>query len=52
MKSDLEKLLAAERKNKRELAELRALRAKTAQQKNADPKVLAMIDEEIARLLK
>lgn len=52
MKDDLQKLLKAERKNKRQLTELRAMRQKVAQQKQPDPKVLAMIDEEIAALLK
>ena len=52
MKDDLKALIKAERKNKRELAELRAMRQKVAQQKAPDAKVLAMIDEEIARLTK
>lgn len=50
MHTELEKLIRNERKNKRELLELRALRAKTAQHKNPDPKVLKMIDEEIVKL--
>lgn len=52
MKPELEKMIKAERKFKRELAELRAMRQKVQQQKNPDAKVLAMIDEEIAQLLK
>lgn len=52
MKSELEKLVKAERKYKRELAELRAMRQKVSQQKSPDPKVLAMIDEEIDKLQK
>lgn len=52
MQKELENLLKAERKNKRQLAELRATRQRVAQQKSPDAKVLAMIDEEIARLLK
>lgn len=52
MQKELENLLSAERKNRRQLAELRATRKKVAQQKQPDAKVLAMIDEEIARLLK
>lgn len=47
MNNELKKLMAAERKNKRELAELRELRKKQAQLKNPDPKVLKMIDDEI-----
>lgn len=50
MKEALSKLVKAERKNRRELAELRAVRQKVAQQKVPDQKVLAMIDEEITRL--
>lgn len=52
MKAELAKLIKAERKHKRELAELRAMRQKVAQQKPPDPKVLAMIDEQIAELTK
>lgn len=52
MHADLEKMVKAERKNKRELAELRAMRQKVSQQKDPDLKVLKMIDEEIAKLLK
>ena len=52
MKAELEKLVKAERKHKRELAELRAMRNKVAQQVNPDQKVLKMIDEAIAELLK
>lgn len=52
MKSELEKLVKAERKNKRQLAELRSMRKKVSEQVNPDQKVLKMIDEEIAALLK
>lgn len=52
MKPELDKLLKQERKYKRQLAELRAMRQKVAQQKQPDAKVLAMIDEEIAGYLK
>lgn len=52
MKEELKKLVKAERKNKRELAELRAVRQKVSQQVSPDQKVLKMIDEEIAALLK
>lgn len=53
MKAELEKVLLAERKNKRQLAELRALRLKlTREQVAPDQKVLKMIDDEIAALLK
>lgn len=51
MKDDLKKLLLAERKHKRELAELRAMREKVARQVQPDQKVLKMLDEEIAKLL-
>lgn len=50
MKQELEKLVKAERKNKRELAELRSLRQKVAQQKAPDHKILAEIDAEIKKL--
>lgn len=50
MKAELQKLIANERKHKRELVELRALRIKVTQQKTPDPKVLKMIDDEIAIL--
>lgn len=50
MNDDLKKLVAAERKNRRELIELRQLRQKAAQLKNPDPKTLLMIDTEIKRL--
>ena len=52
MKAELEKLVKAERKHKRELAELRAMRAKVERQVQPDKKVLQMIDEAIAELLK
>lgn len=52
MKAELEKMVKAERKFKRELAELRALREKVSQQAQPDQKVLKMIDDEIAHLLK
>lgn len=52
MKAELEKLVKAERKHKRELAELRAMRQKQAQLVAPDQKVLKMIDEEIDRLQK
>lgn len=51
MKQELAKLVKVERKRKRELAELRALRAKYVELKVQDPKVLAMIDAEIKFLL-
>lgn len=51
MKAELEKLVKAERKHKRELAELRALRQRVSQHKSPDQKTLAMIDEEVKRLL-
>lgn len=50
MKDELRKLIQNERKNKRELLELRAFRHKLTQHKNPDPKVLKMIDESIAEL--
>lgn len=52
MKKELEELLKAERKNRRQLVELRATRQKVMQQSQPDAKVLKMIDEEIAALLK
>lgn len=52
MREELKKMVTAERKHARELAELRALRKKVGQQKEPDQKVLKMIDEEIAALLK
>lgn len=52
MKDELTKLLAAERKHKRQLDELRKMREKVARQTQPDQKVLKMIDEEIASLLK
>lgn len=51
MKSEIEKLIKAERKNRRELAEVRSMREKVARQAQPDQKVLKMLDEEIARLL-
>lgn len=51
MKDELKRLLAAERKYKRELAELRAMREKVSRQVSPDQKVLKMLDEEIAKLL-
>lgn len=48
MNEQLKAMVAAERKNKRELKELRDMRKKVSQQKNPDPKVLKMIDDEIA----
>lgn len=47
MNETLQKLVAAERKNARELKELRDLRTKTLQAKAPDQKVLAMIEAEI-----
>lgn len=47
MNADLQKLIAAERKNARELKELRDLRAKAMTYKTPDQKVIAMIDAEI-----
>lgn len=52
MKAELEKLIKSERKNKRELAELRALRQKLKEQVSPDQKVLKMIDDQISELLK
>lgn len=51
MKAELEKLIKQERKHKRELAELRQMKQKVAQQVTPDQKVLKMLDEEIAKLL-
>lgn len=51
--SELLKLLQAERKNKRYLAELRTVRKKYVQDKSPEGvKRLKMVDEEIASLLK
>lgn len=50
MKAELERLIAAERKNKRALIELRAFRQKVMEHKNPDQKVLKLIDDEIATL--
>lgn len=52
MNKDLDKLLKQERKHKRELAELRALRQKQATYMTPDPKILKMIDDEIDQYLK
>lgn len=52
MREELVKIIKAERKSKRELAELRATREKVARQASPDQKVLKMIDEEIDKLLK
>lgn len=52
MKKELEDLVKAERKHRRQLVELRAMREKVARQVQPDQKVLKMIDEEIAALLK
>jgi len=54
VRAELEKVLEAERKNKRQLAELRALRQKVSHQVDSKDKtkMLAMIDEEIAAFLK
>jgi len=49
MKDELAKLISAERKNHRELKELRDLRAKIHQNKQPDQKVIAMIDAEILK---
>lgn len=51
MKKELEEMVKKERKNRRELAELRAMRSKVSSQVQPDQKVLKMIDEEIAKLL-
>lgn len=48
MNEQLKAMVAAERKNKRELKELRDMRKKVSLQKNPDQKVLKMIDDEIA----
>lgn len=52
MKQELNALLLKERKWKRELAELRAIRQKLGAQVAPDPRMLKMVDEEIANLLK
>lgn len=53
MKPDLEKLLQVERKNKRYLAELRAVRKKLVGDSSPEAvRKLKMIDEEIASLVK
>lgn len=52
MKVELEKLIARERKFKRELAELRALLQKTRQQVSPDVKVVKMIEEAIQEIQK
>lgn len=52
MREELRKMVAAERKHKRELDELRKMREKVSRQTQPDVKVLKMIDEEIAALLK
>lgn len=51
MNQEIEKLLVAERKWKRELAELRALRERLARQVQPDQKLIAKIDQEIAKYL-
>lgn len=48
MNDQLKAMIAAERKNARELKELRDLRKKETQKKSPDQKLLAMIDAEIA----
>lgn len=50
MNEQLKAMVAAERKNKRELKELRDMRKKESQKKQPDPKVLKMIDDEIHNL--
>lgn len=52
MKAELEKLVAKERKFRRELAELRGLLRRLKQQVNPDPKALKLVEEGIAELLK
>lgn len=47
MNDQLKAMIANERKNARELKELRDLRKKEGQKKQPDPKLLAMIDAEI-----
>lgn len=47
MNEQLKALIAAERKNKRQLKELRDMRAKQLKYKNPDQNVLKMIDAEI-----
>lgn len=51
MKPELEKLLLAERKSKRELAELRAVRLKLQQQVKPDAAMIKVVDDEISKLL-
>lgn len=48
MNDQIKAMIANERKNARELKELRDLRKKEGQKKSPDPKILAMIDAEIA----
>lgn len=50
MKEELAKLVATERKNARDLKELRDLRAKMAKHVKPDVKILAAIDDEITKL--
>lgn len=47
MHEELQKQIAAERKNKRELKELRDLRFKLQKHKQPDQKMLHLIDTEI-----
>ena len=48
MQEQLKAMIAAERKNARELKELRDLKAKIMKQKAPDQNMLKMIDNEIA----
>lgn len=54
MNKDLEKLMQAERKNRRWLAELRVTRKRIAQEVDSPDRAkrLKLIDEEIASILK
>lgn len=52
MKHEVSKLLFAERKFKRELAELRAVRHKLGAMVAPDQKMIKMVDDEIAAMLK
>lgn len=50
MKQELETLLKNTRKNKRQIAELNALRQRQTQLKQPDPNIIKMIDDELKHL--
>lgn len=50
VKSELEKMIKEQRKSNRQRLELEALQKKVQQQVNPDRKVLAMIEDELAKL--